>query len=354
MSQVRRKNSRKYFSTANTLSSEIKRRIISRMFWGRSSFYKNIIHIAVVFITITVTLSGIVYRVSDVSASGNALSGEYIVGSNDLLSQGGSIATVLRTDNTNLSALQNRKYTVQSGDTLDSIAQTYGVSMDTIRWANPNLISPFTNDIQVGWELSIPEINGVLYTIRDGQSLDEIIALTSVNNNESNRFNIIELNQLSEPYILTPGTKLFIPDGNLYSQSVAVEGIPRGIFINPLSNPDCSGYIYQRGFTWYHDGVDLSKWDGCTINSMANGVVYYAGWEALSGLCVKIDHGGGIHTYYYHLRDIYVKEGDRVQQGDSIGYMGSTGNSTGTHLHFVLKKDYIAVDPEPYVPYNKE
>lgn len=353
MSQIKKSNSKRYFNHAGSFSSEIKRRIISRMFWGRSNFYKNTVHILVVIITISVTLSGIVYRVSDVSASGKTLSGEYTIGSNDLLSQGGSISTVLRTDNTNLSALQNRKYIVQSGDTLESIANNYNVSMDTIRWANPALISPFTNDIQVGWELSIPEINGVLYTVREGQSLDDIISLTNANNDESNRFNIIELNQLEEPYIINPGSKLFIPDGNLYNQSVNVEGIPRGIFINPLSSPDCNGYIYQRGFTWYHDGIDLSKWDGCQIQATANGTVYYAGWEVLSGLTVKIDHGGGIHTYYYHLSDIYVKAGDRVLQGNPIAYMGTTGNSTGTHLHFVLKKDYIPVDPEPYVPYNK-
>lgn len=333
--------------------SEIKRRVVSRMFWGRSNFYKNLVHFLVVVITVSVTLSGIVYRVSDVSASNTSLSGEYTIGTNDLLSQGGSIATLLRTDSNNLSALRNRIYVVQQGDTLESIATSYNVSMDTIRWANPDLISPFTNDIQAGWNLAIPEINGVLYTVRSGQSLDDIIALTSVNNNESNRFNIIELNQLTPPYSLAAGVKLFIPDGNLFSQSVAVEGIPRGIFIDPLSSPDCGGYLYQRGFTSYHDGVDLSKWDGCTIQAMANGRVYYAGWENLSGLTVKIDHGGGIHTYYYHLRDIYVKAGDRVQQGNAIGYMGTTGNSTGTHLHFTLKKDFIAVDPEPYVPYNK-
>lgn len=353
MSQQKKRKSKQYFYSFGFVTSEIKRRIISRMFWGRSYFYKNIVHFLVIIITISVTLSGIIYRVSDVSASGSTLSGEYTIGSNDLLTQGGSIATVLRTDSTNLSALQNKKYTVQSGDTLESISGQFNVSMDTIRWANPNVISPFTNDIQTGWELAIPEINGVLYTVRQGQTLDDIISLTNANNDESNRFNIIELNQLVPPYNVNAGYKLFIPDGNLFSQSVEVEGIPRGIFINPLSSPDCGGYLYQRGFTSYHDGVDLSKWDGCTIQATANGTVYYAGWEVLSGFTVKIDHGGGIHTYYYHLRDVYSRAGDRVQQGDSIGYMGTTGNSTGTHLHFVLKKDFIAVDPEPYVPYNK-
>jgi len=351
--QVSSRRSKNYLLGATEIPSNIKRQVVSRLFWGRSNFYKNITHTSILIITIAVTLSGIVYRVSDVSAGGTALSGEYIVGSADLLTQGGSISTVLRTDNTNLSALQNRRHTVAFGETLESIAAQYNVSMDTIRWANPNLISPFTNDIQVGWDLAIPQINGVLYTVRSGQSLDDIISLTSVNNNESNFFNIVELNQLSAPYTLTPGTKLFIPGGNLFGEGFQVEGIPRGIFIDPLSSPDCDGYQYQRGFSFYHDGFDLSKWDGCTIQAVANGTVYYAGWEVLSGLAIKIDHGGGIHTYYYHLSDIYVKPGDRVQQGQAIGYMGTTGNSTGTHLHFVLKKDYIAVDPEPYVPYRK-
>lgn len=329
--------------------SELKRKIVSKMFWGRTAFYKNILHLTILLVTISFTLTGLFYRVSNVSANQSNLLGGFNNGTADLLVQGGSLSTVVATDLTRGGLIQNTKYIVRDGDTLKSIADTYKVTIDTIRWSNPNLISPFTNDIQIGWELMIPNINGVLYTVKQNQTLNDIIAITSVNNSESNRFNIIELNQLRDPDNISVGTALFIPDGNLIRQDINVTGIPRGVFSNPLDG--CQGYIWQRGFTYYHDGVDLSKWDGCVVKAVATGNVYYAKWENLSGLTVKIDHGGGIHTYYYHLRDIYVKEGDRVQQGQDIGYMGTTGNSTGVHLHFVLKKDYIAVDPSEYVPY---
>ena len=129
MNQIKNRKSKKILENSAYVFSKFKSQIVSRMFWGRSSLYKNVIHVLVIVITVAVTLSGIVYRVSDVSASKRALSGSYTIGSNDLLTQGGSINTVLRTDNTNLSGLQNNKYTVQSGDTLDSISKKFNISI---------------------------------------------------------------------------------------------------------------------------------------------------------------------------------------------------------------------------------
>ncbi len=336
-----------------SFTSNFKRLIVSRMYWGRSSLYKNISHFLVVFITILFAISGLIYRVADVSASQTKLEGNVNIGSDDLLQQGGSVATVLRIDDNNLSGIDTSKYTVKPNDTLASIATSYKVTIDTVRWANPGLISPFSNEIQNGWVLTIPQINGVLYTVKKGQTLDDIIKITSVNNNESNKFNIVQFNKLNEPYTLVAGQKLFIPDGNLSKQEIEVEGIPRGVFIDPLSDPSCKGYNYSRGFTSYHDGVDLPKSGGCIIVAAATGTVVFAGWENLSGYAVKIDHGGGIGTLYYHNSEIYVKVGDRVQQGDPISYMGNTGNSFGTHLHFILRKNHNPVDPAEYVPYKR-
>jgi len=342
---------RKQVNIVFLILSKLKAIVISRMFWGRSNFYKNISHILMLTITIVVAFGGIIYRVSNVNASQNVLQGGVTVGSDDLLQQGGSITTVLNVDDTNANNLQVTQHTVKKGETLADIANASNVTIDTIRWYNSNLISPFSNEIQQGWVLSIPKINGVLYTVRSGQSLDDIIKLTSVNNTEANRFNIVELNNLTPPYNLTQGEKLFIPDGNLSKQDIKVEGIPKGIFTNPLQDPGCKGYSESRGFTSYHDGVDLARWPGCTIRAIATGTVIYAGWENLSGNCVKIDHGGGIISYYYHMQDVYVKVGQRVQQGDAIGLQGTTGNSTGVHLHLTIKKNGVAVDPSLYVPF---
>ncbi len=353
-SSAKEQNVKKKFKVKDILrlGQFLKQKTVSRMFWGRSSFYKNVTQFLMLGITVFIAVSGLSNRIS-VSASTNLAVGNEIVGSNDLLPQGGSIDTVLVSYAGGIGAID---HLVKSGETLNDIASLYKVTVDTIRWYNSDLISPFSNDIQEGWDLKIPAfegqpINGVLYTVKAGQTLDDVVNITSSNNSESNISNIVEFNDLPKPYTLKEGQKLFIPDGNLINNNLQVTGIPRGVFINPLSNPECAGYSFSRGFTYYHDGVDLARWPGCPVEAVAAGTVIYAGWENLSGYCVKIDHGGGIQTNYYHAETVYVRVGQRVQQGDIIMKMGDTGNSTGTHLHMSLFKDHIAVDPAPYVPY---
>ena len=86
---------------------------------------------------------------------------------------------------------------------------------------------------------------------------------------------------------------------------------------------------------------------------LPNGTVIYSGWSSGGeGYNVRIDHGGGIVTHYYHGNgELYVKAGDKVQQGQPIMYMGTTGNSTGVHLHFSLFYKGRAIDPAPYVSF---
>jgi len=336
------------------LFTDIQRFIISRLHWGRGSAYKNVIHLIMLLITIVIAVSGVVSRIA--VADSNILTGGNTYGSNDLLSQGASIQAVLTSTGGGISSIT---HVVESGETLQSIADKYIVTKDTIRWYNPDIISPFSDDIDVGFTLKIPassegkSINGVLYTVKEGESLSDIIAHTSSNNKESNEFNIAEFNELTAPYNLKAGQQLFIPDRNLNVDDIVIAGIPTGIFTNPLADSSCSGYSVSRGFAFYHNGLDLARWPGCTIESVASGVVEYVGCiKVAEGCHIKINHGGGIVTHYYHGSGaFYVKVGDRVQQGQSIMEMGTTGNSTGVHLHFSLLKDGVFVNPDPYVPY---
>jgi murein DD-endopeptidase MepM/ murein hydrolase activator NlpD len=314
------------------------------------------LHTIIIILTALVLVSNVAAKISSVSESKTStLSvGNDISGTDDLLVQGGNISTVLTQEATGI-GLNLIKYTVENGDTLDSVAAKYGVTPDTIQWASSDIMNPFSTKIEEGWVLTIPEgMNGVLYHVRQGQTLDNVIAETSITNDEANRFNIIEFNQLKPPYDLTNIDTLFIPDGNL--KKVGPEGelaeIPRGVFTNPLSDPACKGYAISRGFTYYHNGVDMAKWDGCPVSAVANGLVEYAGWASQGqGYMVRVDHGGGIKTEYFHGNGTYyVKVGDRVRQGQNIMQMGSTGNSTGTHVHVILWKDKVAIDPEPYIP----
>jgi murein DD-endopeptidase MepM/ murein hydrolase activator NlpD len=331
----------------NNLLSKIKDALIPKMFWGRSNFYKNLTFIIIFSLTLFISLSGIVAKISgNDSLNTLALSTEITTGQYDILQQGGSIETVLTID-PNI-GIKFEKYIVKPGDTLEQIAKNFGVSIDTIRWASRDVLNVFTNEIKPGWELTIPPINGVLYTVKEGDSIQKIIEETG-----GNEFDIREFNELGSDGIPQPGDILFIPNGNFYRPDIDVAAIPRGIFISPLQDKSCAGYNITRGFLSYHNGVDLAKSSGCIISAVANGYVEYAGWSNYGqGYNVIIDHGGGIKTHYYHGNGTFwVQTGQRVQQGDPIMYMGTTGNSTGVHLHFSLFKDGVAVDPQPFVPY---
>lgn len=348
--EIRLSNQR-LIKSNKTRFQELKAFIVSRMFWGRSSFYRNFTLSIMVALTLVISLSGLVYKVSGSSNTQDLFysSNLSVVGQYDLLEQGGSIETVIRINPD--FGIKIRKHTVKEAESLESIAKDYNVTVDTIRWASQDVINIFTNDVEVGWELSIPEINGVLYKVKEGQNIQAII-----NDTGGNEFDIVEFNDLEAPYNLVAGQYLFVPNGNLFRPDVDVTDIPRGVFKNPLSNPACKGYAFSRGFLSYHNGVDLAIWTGCPISAAANGYVSYAGWSpGGQGYNVVVDHGGGIYTHYYHGDGTFwVKTGDRVQQGQALMYMGCTGNCTGTHLHFSLFKDGVAVNPFDFVPYCQD
>jgi murein DD-endopeptidase MepM/ murein hydrolase activator NlpD len=98
-----------------------------------------------------------------------------------------------------------------------------------------------------------------------------------------------------------------------------------------------------------HEGIDLGAPEGTPIHAAASGTVIYAGWMGGYGNLTVIDHGGGIATAYGHQSSIAVATGQQVTQGEVIGYVGSTGHSTGPHLHFEVRVDGSAVDPLGYL-----
>lgn len=127
----------------------------------------------------------------------------------------------------------------------------------------------------------------------------------------------------------------------------------------PSHMPVATAFNYTSGFgvrydpfnggAAMHAGVDMAGTMGEPIQSAAPGVVTRAGWIGGYGNCIEVDHGRGMATRYGHLSRILVRVGDRVTAGDEIGRMGSTGRSTGTHLHFEVRVDGRAVDPMPYL-----
>lgn len=103
-----------------------------------------------------------------------------------------------------------------------------------------------------------------------------------------------------------------------------------------------------------HNGVDLAAPTGTPVYATADGIIGRADWFSSYGLYISIDHGADLETRYAHLSRLAVAAGDRVQKGDLIGYVGSTGRSTGPHLHYEVRVDGVAVNPIPYMVETEE
>lgn len=234
------------------------------------------------------------------------------------------------------------EYRVQDGDTVSSIAQKFGVSIDTILWEN-NLKS--VEAIKSKQILKILPVTGVRHQVKRGETIYSIAKDYGV---DAQVIIDYPFNSFSndETFVLTAGQDLIIPDGIEPNQLVTgvreiartVAPIPgvvgEGNFIWPTN-----GIITQK-FSWYHPAVDIANHDNPPIVAAATGTVIIAGWNAGGyGNYVVIDHGNGYQTLYGHLLNgsILVKAGDKVKQGQRIGTMGSTGRSTGTHCHFEIK-----------------
>lgn len=234
------------------------------------------------------------------------------------------------------------EYRVQEGDTVSSIAQKFGVSIDTILWEN-NLKS--VEAIKVRQILRILPVTGVRHKVKRGETIYSIAKYYGVDAQ-----NIIDypFNSFSndETFALSAGEEVIVPDGIEPNETITgtrevarvVAPIPgvvgEGNFIWPTN-----GIITQK-YSWYHQAVDIANHSNPPVVAAATGTVVAAGWNAGGyGNYVVIDHGNGYQTLYGHLlnNSILVRAGDKVKQGQKIGTMGSTGRSTGTHLHFEIK-----------------
>ncbi len=257
------------------------------------------------------------------------------------------------------------KYTVQSGDTVSDIADQFSVSPDSILWANPKL-EDNPDMLSIGQELNIPPVSGVLYTVASGDSVQKIAAKFKTSKVPSDTLvaNIVnlefnqQLHDLKPPdYTLTVGQFLMVPDGskpyiprvvNAYSGPLpATAARGTGNFGWPVS-----GRITQK-FWSNHPGIDIGAPKGTPIYAADSGYVVAAGWdpEPVSyGFMILINHGNGFVTRYGHLSAFNVQVGDSVKKGQIIGRVGSTGNSTGPHLHFEIISNGVRRNPFSYLP----
>jgi len=238
-------------------------------------------------------------------------------------------------------------YEVQAGDTVFGIAEKFGIKPETIMWSNP-VLEQNPDLLRIGDKLVILPVDGVYHKIKKGDTIAKIAKKYKVKPEAIVDF---EWNKLDGPdATLTPGEHLIIPGGEkpYVARTVSVyrgpipKGAKRGTgnFVWPVS-----GYITQ-GFWNNHRAIDIGSWLGNPVVASDSGYVVYAGWDRTGyGNLVIIDHGNGYRTYYAHLSAIYVRIGDSVGQGQQIGAVGSTGRSTGPHLHFEIRYRNVQRNP---------
>lgn len=241
-------------------------------------------------------------------------------------------------------------YQVQPGDTVSGIAQKFGVSIDTIRWAN-NLES--ISAIKPGQTLKILPVTGIAHKVKKGDTIYSIakhysadpqgivdFPFNSFANDET--FALAVGQTLIVPDAVKPKVQPWSPSAYIAQQTPDAGTVTAtGVFVWP------AGGTISQPFRWYHPGIDIANKNAPPILAADSGKVVIAGWPDNRGYGnrILIDHGNGYQTLYAHLSRIYVSVGQTVKRGDQIGQMGSTGRSTGIHLHFEVHKNGVQIDP---------
>jgi hypothetical protein len=257
-------------------------------------------------------------------------------------------------------------YTVKEGDNISTIAYQHDLLPETIVWSNREAIQDAPWLIQPGLQLFILPVDGVYHTVSAGETVAGIASEYDVE--PSAIYN--QWNDLEEGDELFEGQLLVVPGGTgwditwnppqpeptqsgygyRYSASSANAPSANNWFILPTGHRLVSGWYFHDPRNPGHIGLDYKCHLGDPLYAADNGAVTIAGWHGGYGILVEIDHGNGFITRYGHLSQLLVGGGQAVHQGDVIGYCGTTGWSTGPHLHYEIRRNGVPQDPMAYQP----
>lgn len=266
------------------------------------------------------------------------------------------------------------RYQVQQGDTVFGIAEKFNLKPESILWGNYDILQDDPHRLAPGQQLNIPPIDGTLYTWHEGDGLRGVADFFGVNAEDilqwpgNNMDPAVDEGEVE----IESGTILIVPGGK---RALVTWSAPRITRSNPavakILGPGACGTVvdgaigsstfvwpapssYLSGFNFssVHPAIDIAGDTGHAIFASDSGVVVYSGWNDWGyGYVVVLDHGNGWQTLYAHLSQINVGCGHSVTQGAVIAAMGSTGNSSGSHLHFeMMHDDYGKVNPLNFLP----
>ena len=249
-------------------------------------------------------------------------------------------------------------YEVQAGDALSDLAIEFGRDLRTMSCARNEDGSPIRS-LRPGQRILIPALSDLCHRVKRGEDLQKIAAWYGVSV-ESLR-NAPQNQLLTSSDRIRAGQYLLIPNARTRYRDPAEANVPRqpsdnwrfgtGKFIWPVDRD--KAWVSQAFRHGKHMAIDIATRAGSKVYAADTGVVIKAGWSDVGyGYRVVIDHGIDYVTLYAHLSEYYVKPGDVVKQGDVIGAVGSTGNSTGPHVHFEIRDYGYLVDPLLLLPRN--
>jgi LysM repeat protein len=253
-------------------------------------------------------------------------------------------------------------YTIQEGDTISSIARRFKVSINTILWEND---LKATSLIKPGKQLTILPVTGVAHVVNRGQTLGQIAKLYDIKEED-----ILKINDIKNPGQIIAGAKIIIPGGNKLatasSTNISRQVTSSAEKLKSIITKDrtssaviptggkmawpTTGYRITQYYSWRHTGLDIADKIGTPIYAADSGTVQTVGYNRGGyGNQIVINHGGGKQTRYAHLSAFDVRVGQKVNKGQYIGAMGSTGRSTGPHLHFEVIINGSRYNPLNYI-----
>jgi len=227
-------------------------------------------------------------------------------------------------------------YVVQPGDTVTGIAEKFGLRPETIQWSNSQLY-PYPDLLYIGEELFILPLDGVYHKIEAGDTLASITEEYKVDPSvilES------EYNDIADPETLVVGQMLVVPGGSkpYVAQVVYAGPPPAGATLGSGNFMWAVSGVITQGYWGGHQAVDIGAPCGTSIYASDSGYVTALGWMAGYGNYILLSHGNGWETLYAHLSQILVRPETSVERGALIGRVGTTGRSTGCHLHFEIRQ----------------
>ena len=288
-------------------------------------------------------LAQITPNTSTIAIAGSVLSSDTMVGAPKL-------HTVIPEGRTRDEVIIHK---VKGGETLESIAKEYKVTVDSIKYVND---MDDSDTIRPDQELTILPVTGVLHEVEEGDTLESIAEKWKIPAQA-----IVNINWLDAPYQVHAGQKLVIPNAEIPKPVEPEAPASSGLVLNNQSQPQeysappaatgrflfpTSGSITQY-FSYYHNGIDIGTMSSTPpIWASESGVVTFAGWwSGGGGYSVWIDHGNGYVTQYAHMSRISVSVGQAVARGEQIGNTGATGLAFGNHLHFNVLLNGRLVNP---------